>query len=255
VTTKATALRGLSAAIAPLVDEHTAVAFLQNGMAWWYPLGLPAGRPAPASLHVFGLADEYLRLLRPEQVLGGVVYSANAVVRPGLVRNNSPAKNAVELGCIDDLERPALLQARRALVQAGIESPPVADIRSALWLKLVGNAATSSLCVAIGNPAALLTDTALQQVYENLLRECLAVAAAHGHDVADRVGATNWTPHRARHKPSLLQDYEAGRPMEVEELLLAPVAFARAAGVATPTLDAVTAIAARLAIDKGLFRP
>jgi 2-dehydropantoate 2-reductase len=50
----------------------------------------------------------------------------------------------------------------------------------------------------------------------------------------------------------MLQDYEAGRPMEIAEMVLAPVAFARAARLDTPTLDAVTAIAARLAADRGL---
>jgi 2-dehydropantoate 2-reductase len=52
----------------------------------------------------------------------------------------------------------------------------------------------------------------------------------------------------------MLQDYEAGRAMEIAEMVLAPVAFARAASLATPTLDAVAAITTRLAIDKGLFK-
>jgi 2-dehydropantoate 2-reductase len=48
----------------------------------------------------------------------------------------------------------------------------------------------------------------------------------------------------------MLQDYELGRPMEIDAILQAPLWFARAAGVATPTLDAVVALAAHKA--KGL---
>ena len=57
------------------------------------------------------------------------------------------------------------------------------------------------------------------------------------------------------HKPSMLQDYESGRPMEVEAMLAAPCAFARAAGVAAPTLEALHALIARLATRKRLYSP
>ena len=55
------------------------------------------------------------------------------------------------------------------------------------------------------------------------------------------------------HKPSMLQDYERGRPMEVDAILAVPCAFARAVGVAAPTLEAVHAVTARLAARKGLY--
>jgi 2-dehydropantoate 2-reductase len=55
------------------------------------------------------------------------------------------------------------------------------------------------------------------------------------------------------HKPSLLQDYEAGRPMEISVIVQAPIAFARAAGIATPTLDTLGAIVSKLAKDRGLI--
>lgn len=255
VTTKATALPQVARQLPPLVDGATTVAFLQNGMTWWYPLGLPADLPTPPQLPLFRLADTYLTVLRPEQVLGGIVYSANEVLRPGVVRNNSPRRNLVELAAIDDRETPAVQRARAVLVEAGIASPVVDDIRTALWLKLVGNASASSLCVATGNPASLVQDPALKTVYLRLLQECMAVAGASGYPVADRMDLALFTQHRGQHKPSMLQDYEAGRPMEIEEIILAPVHFARAAGIATPTLDAASAITARLAADRGLFTP
>lgn len=253
IATKATALPDVAARIAPLVGKHTVVAFLQNGMTWWYPIGLPQDHPVPPRLPVFDLALRFLAVLRSDQVLGGIVYSANEIVRPGVIRNNSPAHNLIELAGLDDVDSGGVRLARAALEAAGISSPPVKDIRAALWLKLVVNASASSLCVATGNPAAIVTDPAIAQTFLRTLDECVRIAAAHGYPVGDRLDPQRWIQHRTRHKPSMLQDFEAGRPMEVAEMVLAPVAFARAAGLGTPTLDAVAAIAARLAMDKGLF--
>jgi 2-dehydropantoate 2-reductase len=53
----------------------------------------------------------------------------------------------------------------------------------------------------------------------------------------------------------MLQDYERGRPMEIEAQLMAPLALARAAGVATPTLDMLIPLAAHKAAAKGLYQP
>jgi 2-dehydropantoate 2-reductase len=55
------------------------------------------------------------------------------------------------------------------------------------------------------------------------------------------------------HRPSLLQDFEAGRAMELASIVQAPLAFARSAGVDTPTLDTLAAIVMRRARDRGLF--
>jgi 2-dehydropantoate 2-reductase len=109
--------------------------------------------------------------------------------------------------------------------------------------------------VAVGSANAIVVDPAVQEAFMRMMQECFAVAAAHGYAVADQLDLGVWTKHRGQHKPSMQQDYEAGRPMEIAQMVLAPVAFARAAGLATPTLDAVTAIAARRAIDKGLYTP
>jgi 2-dehydropantoate 2-reductase len=51
----------------------------------------------------------------------------------------------------------------------------------------------------------------------------------------------------------MLQDYELGRPMEVDAMLAVPLAFARAAGVETPALALLGAVVARLAARKGLY--
>ena len=85
--------------------------------------------------------------------------------------------------------------------------------------------------------------------------EALAVATAHGV-VLDDSPEVRYGPKRVYpdHRPSILQDYELGRPMEIEAIVRAPLAFARSAGIPTPTLDTIEALAVSLAVSKGLYK-
>jgi len=255
ITVKTTGLAAVARHVGPLIGPDTLVLFLQNGMTWWYPIGLPAHHPPLPRLPVFALADLFGEVLRPDQVVPGIVYSANEVIAPGVIRNTSSARNGIEIAALHAASAGRVERLRTVLEAAGIASPPVADIRAAVWLKLIGNASASSLAVATGDPTAIARDPAIGETFLRIVAECLAVAAAFGYPLADRLDVTRWTRGRSHHKPSLLQDYEQRRPMELDEMVLAPLAFARIAGIATPTLDAVAAIAKRLASDRGLYQP
>jgi 2-dehydropantoate 2-reductase len=255
VAVKSTSLGAAAAQLGPLVGPRTQVVFAQNGIPWWYPLHLPAAHPPLPALPVFALGSALLALMRPEQVVPGVVYSANEVVAPGVVRNNSPGRNGLEVAALLPQAEGPVQALRDALEQAGIASEPVEDARASVWLKLVGNASASPLALITGNPGAIGNDPALHAVFLRLVEECLAIAAACGYPLHGRLDLTRWGPRRAQHKPSLLQDYELGRPLELAEMVLAPAAFARALGLPTPTLDAVAALASRLAQDRGLYAP
>jgi 2-dehydropantoate 2-reductase len=143
---------------------------------------------------------------------------------------------------------------RQVLGEAGMPSPPTSDIRQSVWDKLLVNFG-STLCVPLGEPiGAVINDPALRAVRERLMTEGRAIASAHGVSLTGlpkRPGAPNATA--TAHKPSMLTDYELGRPMEIEAILCAPRDFARAAGVETPALDALAAITVRLATAKGLY--
>ena len=143
-----------------------------------------------------------------------------------------------------------------------MHSPATGDIRQSVWDKLQLNFG-SSLCVLLGEPiSALIADPALREVRARLVAEGEAIARAHGvsfEGVPRRPGGTGTAGAQgsgaSAHKPSMLQDYERGRPMEVDAILAVPCAFARSAGVAAPTLEAVHAVTARLAARKGLYSP
>ncbi len=260
-TTKATALAALADAAPLLSHPETLFVFVQNGIPWWYAQGIDsgphAGRPRPPDLSRLDPGGALARAIGPGRVIGGVAYSSNNVTRPGEVENLSEGRNMLVVGETDDRQTPRIEQLRALLVAIGLYSPQTADLRQSVWDKLVINFG-SSLCVPTGGTiATLVDDPALRAARDRLFAEGRAIARAHGvslEDVPKRPGGPQISG-ATRHKPSMLQDYELGRPMEVEAILALPCAFARAAGVEAPALEQLAAITARLAAGKGLYSP
>ena len=89
----------------------------------------------------------------------------------------------------------------------------------------------SVLCLLTGQTArAVRDDPALQEVIPRLLEEANGIAQNYIASVK-RVTRAGPAPD---HKPSILQDYELGRAMEIDVLVRAPAAFARAARAFDP---------------------
>jgi 2-dehydropantoate 2-reductase len=253
VATKATALPAIAPQIAPLVGDDTLVIFPQNGMTWWYPVGLPASHPVPPAIPIFDLAKPFLAAMRPDQVIGGIIYSANEVEAPGVIKNNSPDHNRLEIAALatNSAHSRDVAALRETFERAGILSPDPGDIRAALWTKLVNNMSGSAIGLATRSTSdGARKDKAMAEIYRRVVREGLGIAAAHGYTLG--LDPERMLARLLNHKASLLQDYEQGRPMEIAEIVLAPLAFARAAGLATPSLDTLAAIVTKLAKDRGL---
>ena len=246
VTLKAPALGAFAGACAPLLGPRTAVAFVQNGIPWWY--GREIERLDPGG--------KLARAVSAERILGGVAYSANDVKEPGVVFNHVPNSNMIVIGEADNDESQRVRLLRGMLEKAGISSPPVEDIRQSIWSKLAVNLGTSTLCTITGANIAEVRS-------EPRLKDLAARLGAEGRAIAQALGvAIERAPQRPgggqgsgliQHKPSMLQDYELGRPMEIDAQLMAPLALARAAGVATPLLELAAALVAHKAAAKGLY--
>ena len=253
VATKATALPAIAPHIAPLVGKDTLVLFPQNGMTWWYPVGLPSAASAAAG--------------NPDLRTGQAVSCGDAA-GPGAWRHHLLGERGRGAGCDqeqfahsqpagicrDRRERAAcrVRDPKEVLEHAGILSPDPGDIRAALWTKLVNNMSGSTLGLATRSTSdGARKDAALSEIYCRVMSEGLSIAAAHGYRLD--IDPERMLSRLLNHKASLLQDYEQGRPMEIAEIVLAPVAFARAAKLATPTLDTIAAIVTKLARDRELL--
>ena len=184
-------------------------------------------------------------------IVGGVVFSSNEVVAPGVAANLSPERNRLLIGECDDRASERVARLRAALNEASIDSPEVTQIRETIWSKLLTNMSMSVLCLLTGQTArAVRDDPDLADIVPRLLDEANSIAQSCFPEVK-RVTRSGPAPD---HKPSILQDYELGRAMEIDVLVRAPAAFARAAGLSTPMLDMMAALATRQARDKGLYK-
>ena len=249
-TLKATGVSALADGLTPLLRDDTAVVFAQNGIPWWYDIGLPADHPPPPDLAFLDPGGRLRAAIPKTRIIGGVIFSSNEVVAPGVAANLSPDRNRLVIGECDDLAGERIAQFRAMLEAASIESPEVRQIRESIWSKLLTNMSLSVLCLLTGQTArAVRDDPALREVVPRLLDEANAIGQSCIADVK-RVTRTGPAPE---HKPSILQDYELGRAMEIDVLVRAPAAFARAAGLATPMLDLIAALAIQKARDKGLY--
>jgi 2-dehydropantoate 2-reductase len=250
-TLKATGLNSLVTGLRPLLRDDSAVVFAQNGIPWWYDFGLPPDHPPPPDLAFLDPGGRLRAIIPQRQILGGVIFSSNEVVEPGIVANLSPDRNVLMIGECDDRPTERIARLRTTLKDASIASPDVPRIREAIWSKLLTNMSLSVLCLLTGHTArAVRDDPALRDVVPRLLDEANAIGQSCCPEVK-RVTRTGPAPD---HKPSILQDYELGRAMEIDVLVRAPAAFARAAGLSTPMLDLLAGLAVQKARDKRLYQ-
>ncbi len=251
-TLKATGVASLATGLKPLLGADTPVVFAQNGIPWWYDIGLPSGHPAVPDLGFLDPGGALRAAVPKERIIGGVIFSSNEVIEPGVVANISPDRNMLLIGECDDRASERIGKLRAALEAASIASAPVAQIRESIWSKLLTNMSMSVLCLLTGQTARAVRDEpSLQHVIPRLLEEANAV----GQSCIPAVKRLSRTGPAPEHKPSILQDYELGRAMEIDVLVRAPAAFARAANLSTPLLDMLAGLAIQRARDKGLYKP
>lgn len=255
VTLKAAGLHALAGSIGPLLGADTLVAFVQNGIPWWYGHGLANSRPPAPDLSRLDPDGTLAKAVGIDGTVGAVVSSPNQVIEPGVVRNILSDRNTLWVAETDDGQSPRIVSLREVLRAAGIASPTTHDIRYEVWHKLMANLTGSTLCMILGQPISVLATPMANRLVLRAHAEALAVAAAHGV-VLDDSPEKRYGPARvySGHRPSILQDYELGRPMEIEAIVRAPLAFARSASLDTPTLDAIESICVSLAEAKGLYR-
>lgn len=252
VTVKAPALPSVARGIGPLLGPQTAVVFVINGIPWWYfhRHGGPwDGRRMP-------LADPggvVWDAIGPQRAIGGVVYSACTVVEPGVVQV-AHRRSRLILGEPDGALSPRLAAIAAPLREGGLLVDESPRIRESVWAKLMGNLAGGPVAVLAGTaPKESYGDPVIEQAVRASYAEGMAVAAAMGCPVAGDVDEQIAHGKVMTHRPSILQDLEIGRPMEIDGIFGTTLELARLAGVATPMLDRLVALVRVRARMAGLY--
>ena len=243
-TLKAQALGGVAAQMAPLLHDTTPVVYAVNGVPWWYF----HGRVPDAATRLPRLDPDgaLWRHVGPERVLGCVIRSPNELVEPGVIRSMT-ATNRFLVGELDGSMSPRLLDAVGVMKPGLPGTEATSDIRADIWNKLLVNLPTSLLSsLTTSTTKELIEDDGVRDLYVRICQETCAIAARHGYpmplDLDEQFGYVGKNAHR----PSMLQDLLAGRPLELDAQLLAMQDLARQAEVPTPTIDiTVTLLAQR----------
>jgi 2-dehydropantoate 2-reductase len=228
-------------AIATLLGPETAIVTAQNGILWWYFHALPG----PWENRHLETADPGGRIWQsfgPERAIGCVVYPSCEIVAPGVVRHNEG--NRFMLGEPDGQKSDRVRALAEVMAAGGLKAPVRPRIRDDIWFKLLGNATF--------NPVSVLTGATLEQMGKDPgVRGVIKALMQEAENVADKLGVKfpmdldkriDGATAVGAHKTSMLQDFELGRPLELDALVASVAEIGRLVNVPTPILDAVIAL-------------
>lgn len=238
---KAYDLSRVALQLQPMMTPETIVIPMQNGVPWWF-------------FHEFGgkYRDYRIKAVDPDglirrhievqRVLGCVVYPAAEVVSPGVIRHIEG--NRMALGELDGAYTGRVKKVNDLFNRSGFKSYVLDDIRAEIWLKLIGNVAFNHICA--------LTHTTMVDVCRfTPTRELAIRLMEESQDVAKEFGITlrmsiekriEGAARVGKHRPSTLQDVEAGHRLELDAVIGAVVELGRLTNVPMPHTDTVYAL-------------
>ena len=246
LTLKAHSLTAMAPRLAPLMGPDTCVVSAQNGIPWWY-FYRHGGEWEGTHLETVDPGGVIGQSIDPARVIGCVVYPSTNLVEPGIVWHIEGTRFAIGEPDVSKSERCRRLA--DSLIKAGLRCPIRTNIRHDMWVKLMGNVAY--------NPISALTRATLIEIVQcPETRQLAAAIMAEAESVAGKLGIDIGVSIEQRlegaekvghHKTSMLQDVEAGRPMELEAIVGAVVELGNKMGLSLPHTNAVYACVKLLA--------
>jgi 2-dehydropantoate 2-reductase len=252
---KATSLPSIAPTLAPMVGPETLVLTAMNGVPWWFFHGLD-GAQARNPIEAVDPGGVVGKALPPGQCLGCVLHLAASLPEPARVVH--AFGNRFLVG--DPLARGSGGVGRAAhvvalLSRAGLDVAAAADIHAEVWYKLWGNMTM--------NPMSAITGATMDLILkDDDVRAFMSRAMTEAGAVSQRVGITLPVTPEERHqvaaqlgafKTSMLQDVEAGRPIELDALVGSVIEIADRLGVEVPNIRALMGIARLRARQLGLY--
>lgn len=252
LSAKAHALTVAAEAMRPLIGPDTVVVSAQNGIPFWY-FHAHGGELDGHTLQTVDPGGRIATAIGNERVIGCVITSSNTVEAPGVVRNIG--NRVFALGEPDGSQSGRLAEISALLEAAGLSAPSGGDIRSEVWVKMWGNVSFSPMAVlTMSKLGPLVEGEDLRALGVAIMEEVQTVGEALGVEFTSTIESRlEGTRRVAGHKTSILQDLEAGRPMEVDGITGAVVELGRLVSVETPMIDLIYALMRQRAREAGLY--
>lgn len=227
---KAHSLTQLAPQLKSVLGANTAVVSTQNGVPWWYFQGF-GGEWEGIHLERVDPEGIIAKAIEARRVVGSIVYFSTEVIEPGVVRHT--AGDRISLGEAGGSRSERSRQIAEALIASGLRCPVTARIRHEIWVKILGNVAFNPISALTGATLAhMARDPGISALVRNIM--CEAEAVAHKLGMQLPVSIDQRIAGAAKvgeHKTSMLQDLEAGRPLELEAVVGAVVELGERVGV------------------------
>ena len=250
LTVKAHSLTEVAQKLTPLLGPETVVVSAQNGMPWWY-FQHHGGSWDGSCLESVDPEGVITRAVETHRIIGCVIYISAVIAEPGVIEYVEG--NRLAIGELDGSQSERCKRLSKVLANAGFKSPVRSNIRHDIWVKLLGNVVFNPISAVTG---ATLVEIATHPEAKTLVREVMeetdSVAKALGVEIAITIdqrirGAQNV----GHHKTSMLQDVEAGKPIELESVVGAVVELGDKLSIPVPHTRALYACAKLLAQKLG----
>jgi 2-dehydropantoate 2-reductase len=230
---KAHSLTALAPQLSPLLGPDTIVVSTQNGIPWWY-FQRYSGELAGLHLDRVDPGGVIAAAIDPARVIGSLAYFSTEIAAPGVIKHIEG--NRISFGEPDGSRSERGRRMAEALIAAGFRCPITTRFRHEVWVKLLGNVAFNPISALTGATLVeMVQHPNVSRLVRDVMTETEAVAARLGIELpisidqrmagAEKVGA---------HKTSMLQDLEAGRPMEIDAVVGAVVELGERLGVPMP---------------------
>jgi 2-dehydropantoate 2-reductase len=235
---KAHGLPQLAPKLRTVLGPETTVVSTQNGIPWWYFQGF-GGDLEGLRLERIDPGGVISSAIEASSVVGSIVYFSTEISSPGVIQHIEG--NRISLGEPDGSRSDRCRRIAEALIASGLRCPITTRIRHEIWVKVLGNASLNPVsALTRATLVQMVRDPGVSSVIRNIMEEVEAVSRKLGMELpvsidqrmagAEKVG---------EHKTSMLQDLEAGRPMELEALVGAVVELGERVGLAMPYTRAV----------------
>jgi len=242
----------LAPQLKPVLRPDTTVVSTQNGIPWWYFQGF-GGEWEGLRLERVDPGGVISSAIQARSVVGSIVYFATEICSPGVIQHIEG--NRISLGEPDGSRSDRVRKIAEALIVSGLRCPVTTRIRHEIWVKVLGNASFNPVsALTHATLAQMVRDPGVASVIRNIMQEVEAVSQKLGMELpvsidqrmagAEKVG---------EHKTSMLQDLEAGRPMELEALVGACVELGDRVGLpmtVTRTVYNCTKLLAQTAVKR-----
>ena len=252
VAVKAPALAEVARGIAPLLGPHTMVLTAMNGVPWWFFQGF-GGAYQGTQLQAVDPGGAIAAAIPAQHIIGCVVHASCALQAPGVVQHHFGNKLILGEPAGGSSER---LQHLAALLsRAGFEASVSDQIQREAWYKLWGNMTV--------NPVSALTGATTDLIMgDPLVRDFISSVMLEAREIGARIGIPIAQQPEDRHavtrklgafKTSMLQDVEAGKPVELDALVSVVRDLGVLTGVPTPFTDALLGLSRLQARVRGLY--